>query len=322
MRFRVKGFLLATALLAFSLFPVAVSATDVAAPATAKVFVDNVSKAFDAYNINGNNYFKLRDIAYALNGSAKQFEVSWDAASGTILLKSGATYTAVGGEMAEGDGEVKTPAPANAKVQLNGVQVTLGAYNINGYNYCKLRDLGRTLNFDVKWDAATKSVLIGTNAGYVEENIISYMKSFGSYNTTADWFESAELSHNDRYYYLKNGQNPGGAVSNIAVESGRNRYAKEDHLTFRDVTYRQLLKQVSNDPDAGFLFGDGTTTAKGHTLYIFTIEYEGVGRTDRMYYIIGDYKYLLITETDCHDRNASDITVVSRTIADSFEWAR
>jgi hypothetical protein len=148
------------------------------------------------------------------------------------------------------------------------------------------------------------------------------MKSFGSYNTTADWFESAELSHNDAYYYLKNGQSPGAAVSNIVVESGRNRYAKEDHLTFRDATYRQLLKQVSNDPNAGFLFGDGTTTAKGYTLYTFTIEYEGVDRTDRMYYIIGDYKYILITETDCHDRNASDITIVSRTIADSFEWAQ
>jgi hypothetical protein len=148
------------------------------------------------------------------------------------------------------------------------------------------------------------------------------MKAFGAYSTTTDWFESTELSQNDRYYYLKRGQSPGRTVSMISVENGRHRYAAEEHANFRDAVYRQLLKQVSNDPSAGFLLGNGATTAKGYTLYTFTIEYDGVGRTDRMYYIVGDYKYVLITETDYHDKNVADITVAAKAIADSFEWAR
>ncbi|MDR1573497.1 MAG: copper amine oxidase N-terminal domain-containing protein [Clostridiales Family XIII bacterium] len=323
MKLGVKRILLATASVVFLLFPVfrtTVFAADTAVPTAANILVDGVLTPFDAYNIGGNNYFKLRDMAYALNGGAKQFDVAWDAAAGTILLKTGAAYTPVGGEMSAGNGEAKTLTPANVKAQTDGAPVALSAYNIGGYNYCKLRDIGKTLHFGVRWDAATKSVTITTDTDYVEEGIISYMKSFGVYNTASDWFEAAELSQNDRYYYLKNGQSPGKTVSNISVESGRHRYASADYSLFRDAVYRGFLKQVSNDPDAGFLFGDSTTTAKGYTLYIFTIEYEGVGRTDRMYYIVDDYKYVLITETDLHDKSVADITTVAKTMADSFEW--
>jgi hypothetical protein len=322
MKLGVKSVLLATASVVFFIFPVAAFAADTAAPTSASVIVDGVPTPFDAYNINGNNYFKLRDVAYVLNGGAKQFDVTWDADTGTVSLKAGAAYTAVGGELSEGSGETRTLTPADLKAQLDGAPVALSAYNIGGYNYCKLRDMGRALRFGVKWDAAAKSVMIATDEDYVEENTISYMKSFGAYDTTSDWFEATELSQNDRYCYLKNGQSPGKAVSNISVESGRHRYAAADHAAFRDVTYRGLLKQVANDPDAGFLFGDGSTTAKGHALYVFTIEYDGIGRTDRMYYIVGDYKYVLITETDRHDKDAADITIAAKTIADSFEWAR
>ncbi|MDR2089618.1 MAG: copper amine oxidase N-terminal domain-containing protein [Clostridiales Family XIII bacterium] len=322
MKFGVKCILFAAIPVVFSVLPAATFAADAAVPTTADILVDGVSKSFDAYNINGNNYFKLRDVAFALDGSGKQFEVLWDADAGMVLLRTDAPYTAVGGELTAGNGEVKTPVPANMRVQLNGVLIAPDAYNIDGYNYFKLRDLGRSLHFGVHWDAATKSVLIATNEDYTEENTISYMKSFGTYSTAADWPESAELSQNDRYCYLKKGQSFGAAISMISVESGRHRYTAEDHPAFRDATYRQLLKQVSNDPDAGFLFGDGTTTARGYALCVFTIEYENVGRTDRMYYIVGDYKYVLITETDFHDKNAADITVAAKAIADSFEWAR
>jgi hypothetical protein len=51
--------------------------------------VNGQSVAFNAYNIDGNNYFKLRDLAYALNGTEKQFEVGWDGAANAISLTSG-----------------------------------------------------------------------------------------------------------------------------------------------------------------------------------------------------------------------------------------
>ena len=51
----------------------------VAIPTTSKILVNGKSVTFDAYNINGSNYFKLRDLAYVLNGTQKQFEVTYDA---------------------------------------------------------------------------------------------------------------------------------------------------------------------------------------------------------------------------------------------------
>ncbi|MDR1247087.1 MAG: copper amine oxidase N-terminal domain-containing protein [Clostridiales Family XIII bacterium] len=322
MKFALKNTLLAIVSAVFFAFPLMAFAADSAAPAAANVFVSGVLTRFDAYTVNGNNYFKLRDIAYALSGSAKQFEVTYDAAAGAVLLKSGAPYTAVGGEMSEGFGEPLELSPADVNVRLDGVSVTLRAYNIQGYNYFKLRDVGKLLDFGVNWNAAAKSVTITPDKGYVEENTIFYMKSFGVYSTVSDWPESAELSQNDKYYYLKNDRVHGDNTSCILVESGRHRYAGDDYPAFREAMYRRLLKQAANDPDVGFLFGDGTATARGYTMYIFTVEYDGVERTDRMYYIVGDYKYVLITETDYHDKNAADISAAARVIADSFEWAR
>jgi hypothetical protein len=322
MKFALRNMLLASIAAVFFAFPVAAFAADTAAPTAANIFVSGALTRFDAYNINGNNYFKLRDIAYALSGSAKQFEVTWDAAAGAVLLKPGAAYTIVGGEMSEGDGELRELVPADVDIRLGDVSETLVAYNIYGYNYFKLRDIGRLLDFGVNWDAAAKSVAIVPDAGYVEEGLIFYMKSFGAYSIISDWPESAELSQNDRYYYLKNGRAYSENASRILVESGRHRYIGNDYPAFREATYRRLLKQAANDPDVGFLFGDGSTTARGYTLYIFTIEYDNVERTDRMYYIVGDYKYVLITEMDYHDKNAADIGAAARAVADSFEWPR
>ena len=40
------------------------------------------------YKIDGANYFKLRDLAMLLNGSAKQFAVDYDAAAASLTPRS------------------------------------------------------------------------------------------------------------------------------------------------------------------------------------------------------------------------------------------
>ena len=71
-----------------------------ATPTAATVMVDGRVVAFDAYNIDGNNYFKLRDLAYTLNGTAKQFSVEWDGDNNAINLTGGKAYEPDGSEMA------------------------------------------------------------------------------------------------------------------------------------------------------------------------------------------------------------------------------
>ena len=144
----------------FSPAPVTAAAT------SSKVLVNGENKAFDAYNINGNNYFKLRDLAYVLSGTEKQFEVGWDGTKNAITLTGGEKYTVVGGEMATGGTGTKSATPTTSKIYLNGKEVQLTAYNIEGNNYFKLRDIGAALGFEVDWDAKAETILISTKRKY------------------------------------------------------------------------------------------------------------------------------------------------------------
>lgn len=138
-----------------------------AAPTASTVLVNGEKKAFDAYNIEGNNYFKLRDLAYVLSGTDKRFEVSWDAAANAISLTSGKAYTTVGGEMAAQENPVQSDAVLSAsKILLDGKEISLTAYTINGNNYFKLRDLGQTFDFGVGWNGEAQTISIDTSTGY------------------------------------------------------------------------------------------------------------------------------------------------------------
>ena len=155
-------------------------ATAVANPTTSKIFVNGKEVAFDAYNINGNNYFKLRDVAITVRKTPKQFEVQWDPtmiytndagqqARGGIALFSGKAYTTVGGEMKKGDGIAKNCVLTTSPITKDGQPVQFTAYNINGNNYFKLRDLGEAFDFNVSWDGQLKAVVVNTSESYVAD---------------------------------------------------------------------------------------------------------------------------------------------------------
>ena len=159
-------------LMLFLLLPGAVHAAgETATKTTSKIMVDGKVKSFDAYNINNYNYFKLRDIAYVLSGTAKQFEVTWDGSKNAINLISGKAYTAVGSEMEASVGSsLKSATLSTSKVFLDGKEIKLTAYTIDGYNYFKLRDIGSTFDFFVEWDGENNTVAIESMFSYVPEN--------------------------------------------------------------------------------------------------------------------------------------------------------
>ncbi|NMC28324.1 MAG: hypothetical protein GYA42_09305 [Syntrophomonadaceae bacterium] len=137
-----------------------------AAPNRSAVLIDGKEVAFDAYTIYGYNYFKLRDLAIALNGSAKQFEVSWDGAINAISLMPGDAYTPRGGELLTSIQPSSLLAfPANSAIIIGGKEVAMKAYSINSFTYFKLRDLGVAMEFGVSWDAVANSIKIDTMSG-------------------------------------------------------------------------------------------------------------------------------------------------------------
>ena len=148
-----------TAIMALSAIPVYAGVP--ASPTASKVTVNGEAKAFEAYNINSNNYFKLRDIAYVLNGTDASFSVGWDGAANSIALVKGEAYAPTGSEMkVSGTKDIKDAVASNSSILIDGVKAALKAYNINGNNYFKLRDLGNALGFNVGWDNASQTISI------------------------------------------------------------------------------------------------------------------------------------------------------------------
>jgi uncharacterized repeat protein (TIGR02543 family) len=140
-----------------------------AMPTTSTVLVDGMPIEFEAYNIKGNNYFKLRDLAQAVNNTVRNFEVTWDGINNAIKLLSNSPYTPVGGELVKGDGEPKTAVLSTSAIYKDGKEIYPTAYNINGNNYFKLRDIAGAFGIGVTWDGVTNTIGINTTEPYEEE---------------------------------------------------------------------------------------------------------------------------------------------------------
>ena len=143
----------------------------VATPTASAVIVDGEEIEFDAFLIGANNYFKLRDLAYVLNGSDKQFNVEWDAAANAILLTSGEAYEAVGGEMVASAVEgVQIPTPTASTIYLDDEEIELDAFLIGGNNYFKLRDIMEIFDVYVDYDEDDDIITLDTSKGYADED--------------------------------------------------------------------------------------------------------------------------------------------------------
>jgi len=137
---------------------------ETASPAST-IFIDGRRWAFESYNIGGNNFFKLRDIAFVLNGTNQQFSVDWDASRNAISITTGNPYTVVGGEMTGIRAEGANPSPTIARIYIDNSVVQLTAYNINDSNFFRLRDIAQALNFNLQWDAST-GIMLDTSRSY------------------------------------------------------------------------------------------------------------------------------------------------------------
>ncbi len=163
---------------ALAVFIITSAVTAVAAPVTAtptksSILINNKSVQIQGYNIAGNNYFKLRDVAMAMNTSGSAFAVQWDENSNAIWLKRGQPYLPIGGELSFTEVKDAQAEPATAKVYVNGKEAPLTAYNIAGYNYFKLRDLGMWIDFGVTYDAEKDTIHIDGTHPYYVANILS-----------------------------------------------------------------------------------------------------------------------------------------------------
>jgi len=143
----------------------------------------------DVYNIDGSNFFKLRDIAFLLNGSSSGFDLEFDLESYSVYAITGRTYTPVGGEMSAAVADNSDSCVRSVwKFHVDGEPVPCYCYNIGGSNYFMLRDLGDALGFEVGYDDATRTVTIGADFG--EEDVFDPDFSFSTMDVYSNpWTE-------------------------------------------------------------------------------------------------------------------------------------
>jgi len=143
--------------------PLVSAAGITAKPSTHQLYVNGIRADAAAWLINGNNYFKLRDL-----GRLADFGVTYDSETNAVKIKTDTGYIPEPGEniIAPSTGQTEETAnPTSQTVYVDGQQVTPEVYTINGNNYFKLRDLGELVNFKVAYDSTTQSVNLTTNTG-------------------------------------------------------------------------------------------------------------------------------------------------------------
>lgn len=132
-----------------------------AVESSAEILVNGVNVSVSGYTVNNSNYYKIRDIAMILRTTSKKFNVEWDSAQNAINILPGVKYVIVGGELADAeDNEELSIVMNTGKILKNGEPVDVSAYNINGNNYFKIRDIGELVGFTVGWDNDSSTITI------------------------------------------------------------------------------------------------------------------------------------------------------------------
>ena len=130
------------------------------------LFLDGKQVNFPAVKIDGWNWLKLRDVAMILKSTSKQFSIAYDPATKTISITSGGYYTPIGDELLDMLLADFTVVASGQKIMFNGKLVEVAAYNIDGYNYFRLRDLMILLNIAVIYDPATGEITLDLTKPY------------------------------------------------------------------------------------------------------------------------------------------------------------
>lgn len=157
-----------------------------------EVYVNDTRVYPTAYNISGNNYFKLRDI-----GKMVGFGVDWNGETQTVEISSqripadleGMSDVSVAGAVAK---------RSTQRFALDGYYINVTAYLIGGNNYVRLRDIALQINFCVEYDEVNRRVDIYPSLFYGEKPNGGVDTPNGSTVVTDEMLRAWELEMVDR----------------------------------------------------------------------------------------------------------------------------
>lgn len=137
---------------------------------TKKVTLDGEEVKVGAYDVEGFNYLKLRDVAAILNAKKCQFSVGYDEPTKLISVELAKGYEKVEGDLAEIKDKKAKAIIRVIKILVNGEEKEVKTALINENNYMQLRDLASLVGLGVKYDAANKVIMLKSDAEEKEES--------------------------------------------------------------------------------------------------------------------------------------------------------
>lgn len=147
-----------------------------------------------SYNINGFEYFKLRDVGKLLN-----FDIDY---SGEIInIDLSKTSKDTINSKINFD-EIKQVDIKKQNFRINGKDLgQLNSYNIDGYNYVSLREISEDIGFVCEWKEGEKIIEIEINPDQVEENFIQIEEKYNFEFKDADNFKKFLGKYIDGFKY-------------------------------------------------------------------------------------------------------------------------
>ena len=234
------------------------------------VYVNDARVYPTGYNIADNNYFKLRDI-----GTLVGFGVEWNGETQTVEISTARTTPSTEG-ISDKAASGAVAKISDQKITVDGVQVNMIAYQIDGNNYVKLRDIGKQVDFGVGYDNATASVRIDTDAPYTESTTSASGSAITQWNKTMAEFNQAMIKCNwDKSKYLTTAKQyapvitgkADGTVEDVIAALDAMKGAPVDAVSFDDNPVNmfwanELRKALGQEVTSG---GDSTDSNAGNS---------------------------------------------------------
>ena len=188
---------------------------------SARIYLNDDTVTITGYEIGGNNYFKLRDLAYALKDTTSCFDLAWNAGVNRVEVYTQRPYAGDAPENSWSNRTVQA-VPASAELSVDGRTVSVTAYEINGNNYYKLRDMGELLSFSTEWLEESGSICIYTldeHTRMAEGTAGSTRKMSASISTQrwAHLFQSYLYDEGGDVFYVVDGK-PSALENAVAVD--------------------------------------------------------------------------------------------------------
>ena len=237
----------------------------------------------NAFAVEGDYYFNIRDVAMVLRGTPKSFTVFWDANQNAIILtseKQSGNTEAISNSLGK---DISSAKPSSVKLLLNGRQIAVKGMEINGSNFYDLEGLANALGIKYEFEASSKTFYLNTSVSTAESAPPAWPKLLSAkdiyekcspavfFIETFDMYGGA-LARGSGFFIDKNGM----AVTNLHVLDGA--FSAKATLTDgRELTVSNVISanigsdiaviQVNGTNFPYLKMGDSQKTKGGEKIY-------------------------------------------------------